>query len=48
MLCLVLAENASFNAGNVSALDRQNLSKYSAGPCECHKTDIGMWNVLDV
>ena len=28
------ANNASLNALNVSALDRQNLSQYSAGPCE--------------
>ena len=29
-----LANNASLNAVNVSALDRQNLNQYSAGPCE--------------
>ena len=29
-----IAVNASINAGNVSALDRQNIGKYSAGPCE--------------
>lgn len=34
IFCLVLVENASLNAGNVSELNRQNLSKYSAGPCE--------------
>ena len=28
------AEDATLNALNVSALDPQNLSKYSAGPCE--------------
>lgn len=33
--CCFIAENVSLNAGNVSALDRQNLSPYSAGPCEC-------------
>ena len=31
---LQLAENVTLNALNVSALDRQNLGKYSAGPCE--------------
>ena len=46
-LLLYLALNASNNADKVSALDRQNISKYSAGPCEyavqsyntmaCHK-----------
>ena len=37
-----LAENASLNAGNVSLLDRQNLSKYSAGPCEWSRTKQGV------
>ena len=33
-LYIHLAVNASRNADNVSALDRQNISKYSAGTCE--------------
>ena len=34
-LSIYLAVNVSNNAGNVSALDRQKLGKYSAGSCEC-------------
>ena len=30
-----IAENASLNAESVTSLNQQNLSKYSAGPCEC-------------
>ncbi len=34
-LCIsITAENATQNALNVSTLDRQNLGKYSVGPCE--------------
>ena len=34
IVSIIIAENASLNALNVSALDQQNLSKYNAGPCE--------------
>ena len=34
IITLQIGDNASLNAQNVNALDRQNLSQYSAGPCE--------------